>query len=365
MRSLFVNLSIALISFSVGLIIIELVFQSLPTSSSTNMLKDSNRDRLTHFQPNRIISFSSDWDFSFNIRHRSNNYGFINRQDYNTSPQLPVLAVIGDSYVEAFQVPYAESFHGHLSQHLDDQYAVYTFASSDAPLSQYLKWAQFAREEFTPQHYIFTIISNDFHESDVYYGVKPLMNQFQLVQDRYEFVPIDYEPGPLKTIARESALIRYLVLNLRLNSLKILHNAIANLYSTTPRTIYTANLPLSFDTEQLRRSKLITETFLTNLPLTCGKDTQDILFVVDADRQHIYGEINDTTYTQSYFYFIRGYFIKRALEEGFSVIDLDPIFRSDFAQNKKRFEFANDSHWNSYAHQQIYAKVIEHRFVSD
>jgi hypothetical protein len=40
----------------------------------------------------------------------------------------------------------------------------------------------------------------------------------------------------------------------------------------------------------------------------------------------------------------------RALQGGFHVIDMHPIFKRHYRSNKKKFEFENDWHWNGLAH---------------
>ena len=55
------------------------------------------------FRPDREFTWSKGWDFAILTEKRSNNHGFLNRLDHSFSSG-PLLAVIGDSYVEAAQV---------------------------------------------------------------------------------------------------------------------------------------------------------------------------------------------------------------------------------------------------------------------
>ena len=53
---------------------------------------------------------SSYWDL-FNAQEIAiNNVGFRNNQDYSAEGQHPLIGVIGDSYVEAVQVGYDDTF---------------------------------------------------------------------------------------------------------------------------------------------------------------------------------------------------------------------------------------------------------------
>lgn len=42
---------------------------------------------------------------------------------------------------------------------------------------------------------------------------------------------------------------------------------------------------------------------------------------------------------------------------GFTVVDMQPVFRKDFLVNHRRFDFTNDSHWNSYGHSVVASEL--------
>ena len=65
------------------------------------------------FQPDREFTWSKGWDFAIRTEKRSKNHGFLKRLDYSVSSG-PLLAVIGDSYVEAAQVDDEDALHGQL-----------------------------------------------------------------------------------------------------------------------------------------------------------------------------------------------------------------------------------------------------------
>jgi len=49
-------------------------------------------------------------------RGHVNNDGWVNNQDYRLSDYPPLVAVIGDSFIEAQMLPYAQTFHGLLAK---------------------------------------------------------------------------------------------------------------------------------------------------------------------------------------------------------------------------------------------------------
>ena len=63
-------------------------------------------DPVLHFTPNRPFTNSLGWNFHNVVHGRVNNAGFVNDQDY-VRDGPPLIAVIGDSFIEAQMVPYA------------------------------------------------------------------------------------------------------------------------------------------------------------------------------------------------------------------------------------------------------------------
>ena len=108
-------------------------------------------DPVFHFTPNRELTWSRDWNFTLINRIRVNNAGYVNDQDYDSNDLRPLLAVVGDSNVEASMVPYRETLQGRLAATITPAQRVYSFAAAGAPLSQYLAWARAARERWKAQ----------------------------------------------------------------------------------------------------------------------------------------------------------------------------------------------------------------------
>ena len=74
----------------------------------------NDADPILRFQPDRTATWSKGWNFSIVNTIHSNNYGFICDFDYDRDVDSPLLAVIGDSYVEAVMVPFQETITGRL-----------------------------------------------------------------------------------------------------------------------------------------------------------------------------------------------------------------------------------------------------------
>src|SRR5204862_5996029 len=125
----------------------EIALRFLPVSTGLRSTPVTAADPVLHFTPNRPFVNSLGWNMHNVVHGRVNNAGFVNEQDY-VRDGPPLIAVIGDSFIETQMVPYAESLQGRLAAALKDRFRVYSFAGSGAPLSQYLIWAGFAVREY-------------------------------------------------------------------------------------------------------------------------------------------------------------------------------------------------------------------------
>src|SRR5258708_8933818 len=127
-----------LLGFIAPLLIVEIVLRFLPVNEGLRVLPVNQTNPILRFTPNRTSVWSKGWDFSLVNRVRTNNYGFVSNIDYDPLARSPLLAIIGDSYVEAAMVPYDKTSAARLAEKLRGLARVYTFASSGSPLSQYL-----------------------------------------------------------------------------------------------------------------------------------------------------------------------------------------------------------------------------------
>ena len=93
-------------STAVSLLAAELVLRLLPVSEGTLNRPVNQQHPVLSFEPDDDVVFSRDWNFSYVNRVRVNKQGFVNKYEYDADPATPVLAVIGDYYVEAVMVPH-------------------------------------------------------------------------------------------------------------------------------------------------------------------------------------------------------------------------------------------------------------------
>src|SRR5262249_8028771 len=143
------------------LAVAEIVLQFLPVCSGLRSMPVNANDPVYHFEPNRSYVFSHGWNFRNVNRGWVNNAGWVNNQDYRKDDPTPLIAVIGDSFVEAQMVPYGETMQGRLADALSGAFRVYSFAGSGAPLSQYLIWARHAVHDYGARAVVINVVVND------------------------------------------------------------------------------------------------------------------------------------------------------------------------------------------------------------
>lgn len=104
-RILFPTVSV-LLALLLPLLALEGILRLLLVSTGMRMMPVNAQNPVMHFQPNLPLAFSRGWNFSIVNHGRVNNAGYVNGQTYDSLARSPLLAVIGDSYVEAAMVPY-------------------------------------------------------------------------------------------------------------------------------------------------------------------------------------------------------------------------------------------------------------------
>ena len=113
-RELLLNLLLSLASIVVCLLAAEIVLRFLPVSTGLRSVPVTAADPILHFTPNRPFVNSLGWNIHNVVHGRVNNAGFVNDQDY-VRDGPPLIAVIGDSFIEAQMVAYPQTLQGRLA----------------------------------------------------------------------------------------------------------------------------------------------------------------------------------------------------------------------------------------------------------
>lgn len=356
-----VNGLLTLGSIFACLIAAEIVLRVLPVNEGFDFLDTDAADPVLRAAPNRDVVWSKRWNFDQARRLHINNAGFRNDQDYTDRRDKPLVAVVGDSYVEAAQVSYAESFYGRLAEALAPHAEVYSFGFSGAAPSQYLIWARHAREAFGADYLAISVVGNDYDESLARYKQEPGFFYYDDCGGG-TLCPtlVERHRGPFLALAKSSALVRYVVYNL--DGMHVLDNAVAlwkGMFATAAEPAYVGNVPAEAGERKLQDSRLAVDLFLKDILDYADLPAERITFVVDG---RVYGDA--AAFDRSYFGTMRAYFIATARAAGFPVIDLRPVFARHYAAYGSRFEVPRDGHWNALGHALVAAALADHyRFL--
>ena len=98
----------------------EVVLRFLPVAWAPRVQAPAAADPIQRYQPGTPFTWSLGWDFYVVVKGRTNAQGFVSAYDYDPADARPLVAVIGDSMVEALIVPFAETLTGRLQAMLQD-----------------------------------------------------------------------------------------------------------------------------------------------------------------------------------------------------------------------------------------------------
>lgn len=344
----------------VSLLALELGLRFLPVADPLFGAAVDAARPVAHYVPDQHVTYSKLPFLEMANRVRTNNYGFVNDQDYDARDRRPLIAFIGDSQIEALMVAADSTVVGRMQHALAPRARAYSFAMSGAPLSQYLAYAAYARATFKPDAMVVTVVHNDYDESLLTYKSAPGFHYFRPdAQSVLRLTRID-RPGakPGRRLVFESALARYLLLNVGLvHGRAALKNPIARERSPRDRRTYVANTHSGANARRIRESKRAVDVFLDSLPAAAGLPRGRILLLVDGIRPQLYDADTLAAAADSYAAQMRDYLLSAADDRGFEVTDLQPRFMAHFQQHRLRFEFPRDGHWNQTGHAVAFAAV--------
>ncbi len=351
-----VLLTLITIGFGVALplVVLEIALRFLPYNEGLVVAPMDEEDSVYRFVPDRDFSYSQDWDLKNARTRHVNNAGFLSDIDYMTDSTAPLLAIIGDSYIEAIQVDWSETAQGRLSAELGDDMRVYGFGAAYAPLSQYVVWSRYVAETFNPDMLVVNVVGNDFDESLMPDHLQPGQRGMTFFTDAGDGT-LALTPTPrhaeslVRRALRQSALVAYLYRNLQVGALP---QMLAQRSTTDDEgeALYAGNTEAEASEERLARSYLAVDQFLRLLPLESGLRPEEILITLDGLRPELYDPERLAAAQESFAAQMMAFLWTKAASQGFEVINLQPLFIAHHEEAGERFEFPFNNHWNATGH---------------
>jgi hypothetical protein len=351
MRRVLGNTILVAASALFAIALLEIALRFLPVAWAPPVQPPTAEDTIQRYAPNTRYTWSLGWDFYAVVHGRTNAQGFVANYDYDAKAAAPLLAVVGDSFVEALQVPFAESLTGRLQAAMGERGRAYAFAQSGSPLSQYIAYVEHAAATYRPQKVVVVVVENDFDESiyshrkrDGIYHLHPRPG------GGFEFKLTALPAASLaERVLRHSALALYLVRNVGVSTQWLRPNA------AQAQDIQAA----AADPAAIAEGEQVIAWFLAALPKAAALPARDIVIAVDAIRPQLYDAAARTAADGSTFGRLRIKLMQDARVQGFQVIDLSTAFLAAYRGDRAPLEFPTDRHWNSHAHAVVAAAIIE------
>ncbi|MCP3977871.1 MAG: hypothetical protein GY716_00880 [bacterium] len=265
------------------------------------------------------------------------------------------VAIVGDSFVAALQVPYGDSLAERLEDRLGGGAEVYRFGVAGAPLSQHLHVLRNEVPRYAPDLVAVVVVHNDVAESWRFVPGTHTSSFLKFVVEdgvvRGEIAPTPYA-APWFDLVRRSASWRFLVhrQGVRLQTLR------DNVLGTDDDGRDRAHIDMSRLDDDRRNDRAVADYAMNAMARAARRAGTDLLIVMDGDRRGIERGSSGSS---------RALKLNRivgdaARRHGVEFVDLHPVFAEDRARRGGPLVFRNDGHWTRHAHDVAAGAILSH-----
>jgi hypothetical protein len=332
-------------------IILELFFKFIIPASDPPLTVYNQEEQFTNYSNKRREGQYTIGKFAqLRTKWTINNDGWNYPIDYTEDREgIPLIAVIGDSYIDADMVSSDKNYTFLLREKFYPEKEVYAFGLSGIPLSQYYQLNQYVNRKFNPEIIIINLIYNDFDES--FRKFDPCNNSWQIIEtdSTFSLVPpnkanISPTSRTLKRLLYKSTFFRYLHRNLM----------VSQIFKHTDKDEVESNVKIVDDAG--KRSEIIRGIDFLFKKIKQENEYRRVIFVLDAPRESIYKKTLETCQVIWLHEMVRDLSAKYEFE----LIDLTEPMKQDYAKNKRKFNLNLDGHWDEYGHQFVANTVYEY-----
>jgi len=287
---------------------------------------------------------------------RVNNAGWNSDIDYFEPSQRrkPLIAIIGDSYVEALQVNVNDSIVSVLRRKVQGQYDVYGFGISGAPLSQYLQMSRYVVKHFDPEVIVVNVVQYDLEESVLSSASYPYFLKIDMTNGKPEESILPLSPVTAKQTTKflfKSAIVSYLWHNLKVGELWTQFRAKHHVNEKT--------LTNNVDTNLDAKTKIYEAAVYVLRTMREENPAKAFVLIADAPRRDIYNGAapsNDLLWMHKVLTDLTSRY-------RFGLVDLMEPFQDRYAKEMVKFDSEYDYHWNKHGHQYagevLYRKLMQ------
>jgi lysophospholipase L1-like esterase len=354
LRALAANLALSLASVLLFLAICELVIFRFVWPGS-DVPANAFVDGLVRYAPNQdgIWRVRAEIAAPYRINAQGWNSGI---GDYAEArrPGVRRIAIVGDSFVEALQVPYDRS----VGEDFADGFGakggpveVYRFGISGAPLSQYLHMIEHEVVRYRPDWVVVVVVHNDFDESYKFkagrYTSSFLKLQVAHGQVLREILPLPWHPGAVEWL-RQTATARFFLYRWQVRP-----ELLADLLLPRAHATIAANTDITAVLADRADVTAVTDYLFGRIDGAVRAMGARLLLVMDGDRSAIYRDAPSPALA------LNRLVADTAARHHIPLVDLEPVFLADWQANHRRFDFDADSHWNEHGHAVAAAAIAQ------
>lgn len=318
---------------------VELLLQMLPVSTSTKTGYYIHPNILTN-PPHHRWTMATGWDLR-DVQHmRANNYGFAAEHDFQRDGQA--IGLVGDSYVVASMLPWADRPAAQLERALGGRRLVYAMGGPGSSLLDYAERIRWAREALGLRHFVVMMESTDASQVLCSSG-----NVHARCLDPERLQPVVRRRPPAegaKDLLRQSALAQYLVSQLNFNGARLVspdfwrsgapdEHALST--QTSTRSAAWEPVPLT------ARQRLIIDAAIAEfLREMAGLPGVQLVFAIDMNRRNLGEGVRRPD---------EGYHVAQRLRAaGYPVVQGEPLYREHQRQSPLRLDMGpHDGHLNA------------------
>jgi len=309
-----------------------------------------------------------------NAHYKINSDGWNANREYSEQRNNKKrIAVIGDSFVEAFQVDISRSFaeiiENELKKNVGGNVEVYRFGMSGIPLSQYLYMMRYVKEKYKPDIYIVNIAANDFLDS-VYGYDNPNRTFLQFMFKDSRWIEMKPDPNiqlgvhdPKRRFLKRSAIARYFAYNLQLYSR--LNALYYKLKGIDVNKAYEMNIKVDCAIANHGMIQSLCNYIFLQCKSLLFPDAK-LLLIIPSNIGVIYEGKNPKT---EKVYALIKIAEDAAGELSIPFLDLNEAFILDYKNNRQPFDFKCDGHWNERGHlivgKAIAAFIQENKWIQE
>jgi len=312
-------------------------------------------DGVVHYMPNQhgIWRVRDEIAAPYRINAEGWNSGI---GDYAVArrPGVGRIAVVGDSYVEALQVPYDNSLAERLATTLGDRgkaVEVYRFGIGGAPLSQYLQMVEHEVVGYRPDWVVVLIVHNDFDES---YRFKPGRYTSSFLKLRVEdgrvtgeIPPQPWQPSAIEWL-RRTATARFFLYRWQVRPEFLVALLLPRAHAATE---YACNTDIAAVLADRHGVEAVTDYLFGRLDAVVNAVGARLLLAMDGDRFAIYRGADSPALA------LNRLAKETARRHNIPFVDLHPAFAADWQSEHRRFDFDADGHWNEHGHEVAAAAI--------